>query len=95
MTHRLPNTFRDDLKPKFGIPTIKPTPGEAFDVNNDLVLGEDGRTVYHRDGHVSYGGPADALVTYDKRHMLQADFNKWYGDGDERSESMMMHGANG
>jgi hypothetical protein len=90
----LPNAFRDDLKPEFGIPTINPTPGETFDKNNDLWLGEDGRTVYHRDGHVSRGGPADALVAYDKRHMSRAAFNEHYGD-DESSESMMLHGANG
>ena len=93
--HKLPNAFRDDLKPVFGIPTIKPTLGEAFDKNNDLTLGDDGRTVYHRDGHVSYGGPADAIVEYDKRHMHPATFAEYYGDGDERSESMMLHGACG
>lgn len=92
---KTPNTFRDDLKPVFGIPSVKPRPGETFDKNNDLWLGADGRTVYHRDGHVSYGGPADALVEYDKRHMSSADFDECYGDSDERSESMMLYGANG
>lgn len=92
---RIANTFRDDLKPLFGIPQIKPRPGETFDKNNDLLLGDDGRTVYHRDGHVSYGGPADALLTYDKRHMTKAAFADHYGEDDERSESMMLHGANG
>ncbi|WP_306150711.1 hypothetical protein [Roseovarius sp. MMSF_3281] len=91
----IPNAFRDDLKPKFGVPQIKPRLGETFDKNNDLTLGEDGRTVYHRDGYVSYGGPADAIVDYDKRHMHPAAFNEHYADGDERSESMMLHGANG
>ena len=92
--NKLPNTFLDKYKPDFGIPTIKPCPGDTFDSNNDLTLGPDGRTVYHRDGHVSTGGPADALVAYDQRHMSRAAFNEHYGDGDERSESMMLHGAN-
>lgn len=91
-----PNTFRDDLKPHFGIPQIRPRIGETFDKNNDLVLGVDGRTVYHRDGYVSYGGPADALTAYDKRHMTRDAFFEYYGgDDDERSETMMLHGANG
>lgn len=90
-----PNTFRDDLKPHFGIPQIEIRPGRTFDKNNDLTLGEDGRTVYHRDGHVSHGGPADALVVYNKRNMTRAAFDDHYGDDDERSESMMLHGANG
>lgn len=93
--HKLPNGFRDDLKPRFGIPTIEPRVGETFDRNNDLTLGEDRRTVYHRDGHVSYGGCADAIVEYDKRHMTPQSFAEFYGDGDERSESMMLHGADG
>lgn len=93
MLLKFPNTFRDDLKPHFGIPTIKPKAGETFDKNNDLLLGEDLRTVYHRDGHISYGGPADALVEYDKRHMCPKAFDESYGEGDERSESMMLHGC--
>lgn len=94
--HKLPNAFRDEYKPMFGIPTIKPRPGETFDTNNDLLLGDDGRTIYHRDGHVSYGGPADAILAYDKRHMSRAAFDEFYGgDDDARSESMMLHGANG
>jgi hypothetical protein len=93
--HKLPNTFRDDLKPKFGLPTIAPTPGETFDRNNELTLGADGRTVYHRDGHISYGGPADAILVYDKRHMFRDAFAEHYGSDDDRSESMMLHGANG
>lgn len=91
--HKLPNAFRDDLKPVFGIPTIRPKPGESFDKNNDLTLGDDGRTVYHRDGHVSYGGPADAIVAYDKRHMCPRAFVEFYGDEDDRMELMMLHGA--
>lgn len=90
--HKLPNAFRDDLKPAFGIPSIAPIPGEAFDKNNDLTLGADGRTVYHRDGHISYGGPADAILAYDKRHMCPRAFDEFYGGSDERSESMMLHG---
>ena len=93
---KFPNAFRDDLKPTFGIPTIKPITGEAFDKNNDLTLGADRRTVYHRDGYVSYGGPADALVDYNKRHMCRRAFAEFYGDDDDDcSESMMLHGANG
>jgi len=95
MMHNLPNAFRDDLKPRFGIPTVEPKPGESFDKNNDLVLGSDGWTVYHRDGHVSYGGPADALLAYDKRHMTRAAFEEYHGGDDDRSESMMLHGAGG
>ena len=90
-----PNAFKDAFKPHFGIPEIQPYPGETFDRNNDLTLGRDGRTVYHRDGHVTYGGPADALVAYDQRHMSRRAFNEFYGDDEERSESMMLHGANG
>ena len=90
----MPNNFRDDLKPVFGIPQIKPRVGETFDRANDLWLGYDGRTVYHRDGHISYGGPADAIVAYDRRHMSPAAFADCYYGDDERSESMMLHGAN-
>jgi hypothetical protein len=36
------NTFRDDLKPRFGLATIQPEFGSAFDKNNDLFLGHDG-----------------------------------------------------
>lgn len=93
--HTLPNAFRDDLNPEWGIPTIEHRVGETFDKNNDLWLAEDGRTVYHRDGHVSYGGPADAILDYDKRHMTRDAFEEYYGGDDEGSESMMLHGANG
>lgn len=93
--HKLPNNFRDDLKPRFGIPQVKPRPGETFDIYNDLTLGDDGRTVFHRDGHISYGGPADAIVAYDKRHMMPSAFDEWYRDGGDKSEIMMLHGANG
>lgn len=93
---KLPNEFREDLKPVFGIPSIKPIPGESFDRNNDLLLGDDGRTVYHRDGYVSYGGPVDALVEYNKRHMCPDAFADYYDDeGEDYAESMMLHGANG
>lgn len=90
MFHELPNTFRDDLKPKFGIPTIQPKPGESFDKNNDLWLGDDGRTVYHRDGHISYGGAVDAILDYDKRHMTASAFNEYYGDDNGCEEEFYM-----
>lgn len=88
----MPSAFRDDLNPVFGIPSIPPTPGESFDRNNDLWLGADGRTVYHRDGFISYGGPADALVAYDQRRMTRAAFAEHYGD--EREEDLrVLHGV--
>lgn len=86
------NAFRDDLKPKFGIPTIAPTPGQAFDKNNDLFLCDDGRTILHRDGHVSYGGPSDAIVDYNKRNMTKAAFAECYGD-DTEEDFAMLHGS--
>ena len=93
---RLANEYADRFNATFGIPQVKPKPGETFDRNNDLTMGDDGRTVYHRDGHVSYGGSADALLTYNKRHMSRRDFYEYYGGADEGcSESMMLHGANG
>lgn len=92
---KLANTYSPRFAPKFGLPTVEVMPGTTFDANNDLTLGADGRTVYHRDGHISRGGTADAIVEYNRRHMTRAAFNEHYGDGDERSESMMLHGANG
>ena len=86
------NEFRDDLKSAFGIPTIAPTPGQAFDKNNDLVLCNDGRTVLHRDGHVSYGGPADALLEYNKRNMTTVAFAECYGEDESDEELGMLHG---
>jgi hypothetical protein len=77
------NTFADRLRPKFGIPQIKPAIGEAFDANNDLFLA-DACTVLHRDGHITRGSAAsvthDALIDYNRRHMTAADFADHYGD---------------
>jgi hypothetical protein len=95
--NRTANTFRADLKPMFGLPQIKPRIGEAFDVNNDLHL-LDACTVLHRDGHITRGTAAsvthDALIDWNRRHMTREAFNDFYGD-DDRSEMMMLHGANG
>ena len=96
---RIPNNYADRLKPSFGVPAIKPMPGESFDRNNDLLLSRCGTIVYHRDGHITRGTvhsvTSDALIEYDRRHMTRAAFDDCYGEGDERSESMMLHGANG
>ena len=94
------NTFKDSLKPYFGIPQIKPVRGEAFDAFNDLTLSDCGEIVYHRDGHVTCGtvisATHDALIEYNRRHMTRAAFDDCYGDGDDDiSETMMLHGANG
>ena len=95
---RIANTFRDDLKPKFGIPQIKPQIGATFDKNNDLFL-FDACTVHHRDGHVTKGSPAsvthDALIDWNRRHMTREAFEYEYGEGDDCTESMMLLGANG
>ena len=91
--HKLANTFRDEFAPKFGIPTLPLRAGESFDVNNDLFLCEDGRTVLHRDGHISYGGAADALIEYNKRHMGRAAFIEHYGDEEREEEFGMLHGV--
>ena len=94
-----PNTYADNLNPSFGVPTIKPTPGQSFDRNNDLFLAECGTIVHHRDGHITrgtvYSVTSDALIEYDRHHMTRAAFDDCYDEGDERSESMMLHGANG
>lgn len=96
--NRTANTFRDNLKPVFGIPQIKPRIGETFDVNNDLFL-LNACTVLHRDGHTTRGTAAsvthDALIEWNRRHLTRDAFADHYGEGDERSESMMLHGANG
>ena len=93
---RIANTFRDDLKPLFGICQIKPRIGETFDKANDLYL-QDACTVHHRDGYITRGSPAsvthDALIDWNRRHMSAADFAEEYREGD--AESMMLHGANG
>lgn len=90
---KIANTFGDEFAPNFGIPTLPLRAGESFDVNNDLFLCEDGRTVLHRDGHVSYGGAADALVEYNKRHMTPAAFAEYYGDDEREEDSGMLHGV--
>jgi hypothetical protein len=96
---KTPNTFKDSLNPSFGIPQIKPTRGESFDRFNDLTLSDCGEIVFHRDGYITRGtvnsATHDALIDYNRRHMTSAAFDDCYGEGDERSESMMLHGANG
>lgn len=85
---RIANTFRDSLKPKWGIPQIKPIVGQTFDVNNDLHL-LDARTVEHRDGYITTGSPTsvthDALTDYNRRHMAPADFEYYYADDPSES----------
>lgn len=99
MFHKKPNRYAARLNPSFGVPAIKPNPGESFDENNDLWLAACGTIVHHRDGHITRGTElsvtSDALIQYDRRHMTRAAFEDCYGEGDERSESMMLHGANG
>lgn len=94
-----PNTYADYLKPYFDIPQIAPTLGQPFDCFNDLVLSNCGTKVFHRDGHITNGTTrsvtSDALIEYNRRHMTRAAFDECYGDDDERSESLMLHGANG
>jgi hypothetical protein len=94
--HNRPNAYADRLKPSFGIPEIKPKPGETFDRENDLWLSDCGTIVYHRDGHITQGtvlsATSDALIEYDRRHMTPSAFADCYADGDE---SMMLYGANG
>jgi len=77
------NSFADRLKPKFGLPTIRPVVGESFDRNNDLFL-VDACTVLHRDGTVTRGSAAsvthDALIVYNTKHMCAESFVEFYGD---------------
>ena len=91
--HYLPNDFADRFEPRFGIATKPVEPGQSFDTNNDLYLCDDGRTVLHRDGHVSYGGAADALVEYNKRHMRPANFKEYYGDEEIEEDFALLHGV--
>jgi hypothetical protein len=83
MTSLIANTFRADLKPRFGIPTIEPRVGEAFDVNNDLFL-HDECTVLHRDGHITRGTKTsvthDALIEWNRRNLRADVFADFYGD---------------
>ena len=88
--HRIANTFRDDLKPRFGLVTATPAFGTTFDANNDLFLGSDG-IIRPRHG---WQGPeidtakhssviaacADALIAYNRATMRPADFAEVYGD---------------
>lgn len=94
-----PNDYAENLKPYFGIPQIAPTLGQSFDRFNDLVLSNCGTKVFHRDGHITNGTTfsvtSDALIEYNQRHMTRAAFDDCYGEGDESSESLMLHGANG
>jgi hypothetical protein len=77
------NTYADKLKPKFGVPVLRPVVGESFDANNDLFLLNE-TTVVHRDGHITRGTrfsvTSDALIEYNKRHMSAESFNDFYGD---------------
>jgi len=81
--HYLANTFADRLKPRFGIPSVKPEIGESFDDYNNLWL-VDACTVLHRDGHITKGSPAsvthDALIEYNRRHMSPVAFADYYAD---------------
>ena len=83
MTLTLANTFSDRLKPRFGIPAIRPAIGESFDVNNDLCLIAEG-VVLHRDGHITRGSKTsviyDAMIEYNRRHMRADDFAAHYAD---------------
>jgi len=88
--NRLANTFRDDLKPAFGLATVEPKRGASFDAANDLFLGDDGVI---RPRHDWQGAPidtashssvvaacADALVNYNRATMRPAAFAEYYGD---------------
>lgn len=83
MALRIANTFAYKLKPRFGLPQIKPIIGESFDVNNDLILIDDW-TVLHRDGHITRGSRIsvthDALIDYNRRHMSADAFADFYSD---------------
>ena len=89
------NTYAERYLPKFGVPKIRPMPGETFDRNNDLTISKCGKMVYHRDGHITRGSvwsvTSDALIEYDRRNMTRTAFDDCYGD-DSRSEDMMLHG---
>ncbi len=84
------NTFRDDLRPAFGLATVAPKLNAAFDMNNDLFLGDDGVIRPRHD----WQGPAidtakrssiiaacaDALINYNRATMRPEDFADYYGD---------------
>jgi hypothetical protein len=78
-----PNTFAAHLSPRFGLPTIKPRIGEAFDQHNDLFL-HDACTVLHRDGHITRGTPSsvthDALIDWNRRNLRADVFADFYAD---------------
>jgi hypothetical protein len=87
---RTANTFRDDLRPAFGMATIAPKMGTSFDKNNDLFLGDDGVIRPRHD----WQGPTidttkhssviaacfDALINYNRATMRPDDFANHYGD---------------
>jgi hypothetical protein len=79
----LPNTYADKLRPKFGVPVLRPIIGESFDVNNDLTLISE-TEVLHRDGHITRGTrfsvTSDALIEYNRRNLSTESFNDFYGD---------------
>ncbi len=87
---RAANTFRDDLAPRFGLATVTPPKGYAFDKNNDLLLGEDGiiRARHAWQGpnidtakHSSVIAACfDALIAYNRATMSAEDFANYYGD---------------
>ena len=92
------NDYAERFNAKWGVPQTRPTFGESFDANNDLVLSECGTIVYHRDGHITrgtiYSVTSDALIDYNRRHMTKTAFAYHYGD-DDVSEMNMLLGANG
>ena len=80
---KIANTYADKLRPKFGVPVLRPIIGESFDVNNDLTLISE-TEVLHRDGHITRGTrfsvTRDALIEYNARNMSAESFNDFYGD---------------
>ena len=88
--NRIANTFRDDLRPAFGLATIEPQRGYQFDKANDLFLGSDGiiRPRHEWQGpeidtakHSSVIAACfDALINYNRSAMRPEDFADHYGD---------------
>jgi hypothetical protein len=88
--NRTANTFRDDLRPAFGLPTMPLSIDATFDKNNDLFLDGDGVI---RPRH-NWQGPdievrsyssvaaacADAIIHYNRATMRPEDFADYYGD---------------
>lgn len=87
---RTANTFRDDLRPAFGLATVAPKLNAAFDKANDLFLGDDGiiRPRHEWQGptidtanHSSVAAACfDALINYNRATMRPEDFADFYGD---------------